>query len=121
MAASRKSPADATGRKAEELAEARAKELAERAQELTLLNPLPEVVDYTEPKPEEPQKPLESGIVSSSNVQVKGGRKVRLRVNTDLEECTIGRGNNYTFRRDQTYLVPLNVYEHLERLGYVWH
>lgn len=121
MAVSRKSPQDHTGRLAEELAEARAKELAERAHELTLLNPVPEVIDYTEPKPEEPEAPLESGIVTSSNVQVKGGRKVKLRVNTDLDECTIGRGNNFTFKRDQTYLVPQNVYDHLEEKGYVWH
>jgi hypothetical protein len=46
---------------------------------------------------------------------------VVLRVNTDLEDVTIGAGNNYTFMEGQAYRVPRHVYDHLEEKGYVWH
>lgn len=42
-----------------------------------------------------------------------------LRVNTDLEDITIGKDNHFTFRVGQPYKVPANVYEHLEEKGYV--
>lgn len=45
----------------------------------------------------------------------------KLRVNTDLENVTIGWGNNYSFFVGQKYKVPQHVYDHLEEKGYVWH
>ena len=44
-----------------------------------------------------------------------------MRVNTDLEDVTIGQGNHFTFREGVRYKVPAMVYDHLEEKGYVWH
>jgi hypothetical protein len=51
----------------------------------------------------------------------------RMRVNTTLEDVTVGKDpitqqlNNYTFEEGVTYKVPQHVYNHLDRLGYVYH
>lgn len=44
-----------------------------------------------------------------------------MRVNTDLEDITIGKDNHYTFREGVRYKVPAMVYSHLEEKGYVYH
>lgn len=49
------------------------------------------------------------------------GGTVEIRVNTDLEEVTIGAGTNFSFKEGQRYKVPQHVYDHLEEKGYVWH
>lgn len=43
------------------------------------------------------------------------------RVNTDLDDVTIGYGNTYSFVRGKTYTAPHSVYWHLESKGLVWH
>jgi len=106
LAASRKSPQDATGRKAALLAEANADKLAERAGEISTINPMPVVESDTE---------VTVGAVSVDTPTRK------MRVNTDLEQVTIGHGNNYDFYRGQTYTVPVEVYNHLDERGLVWH
>lgn len=110
MASSRKSPRDATGRKAVELAEKNAEALAERAGEISTINPLPEVIVEADV----------DDVEVSDTVEVKEAFRM-LRVNTDLEEITIGRGNIYTFKRGHKYKVPAHVYDHLEEKGYVYH
>lgn len=42
-----------------------------------------------------------------------------LRVNTDLEDITIGKDNHYTFRVGVPYKVKAHVYDHLAEKGYV--
>lgn len=43
------------------------------------------------------------------------------RVNTDLDDVTIGYGNTYSFKRGTVYTAPFSVYWHLESKGLVWH
>jgi len=42
-----------------------------------------------------------------------------LRVNTDLEDITIGKDNHFTFRVGVPYKVQAHVYDHLDEKGYV--
>jgi len=44
-----------------------------------------------------------------------------LRVNTDLEDITIGKDNHFTFREGVPYKVPRYVYDHLDEKQYVRH
>jgi len=44
-----------------------------------------------------------------------------IRVNTTLEDVTVGVGTSYTFEEGKQYRVPANVAAHLEEKGYVWH
>ncbi|GAA2322344.1 hypothetical protein GCM10010149_89400 [Nonomuraea roseoviolacea subsp. roseoviolacea] len=108
-AASRKSPRDATGRNAVKLAEENAELLAERAGQISTLNPMPEVV-FKDDEPEDADGVLKVGSTTR-----------RLRVNTDLEDIVVGQGNYFTFLRGREYTVPAHVYDHLEEKGYVYH
>ncbi|MEV4576034.1 hypothetical protein AB0K16_22590 [Nonomuraea jabiensis] len=114
MAASRRSPRDATGRRADELAEAHAETLAERAGEISTINPLPEVVVS------DADISADDEIELTSEVEVKVAYK-KMRVNTDLDDVTIGRDYQKTFKRGVEYKVPAFVYDHLEEKGYVYH
>ncbi|MDP9870331.1 MULTISPECIES: hypothetical protein [Streptosporangium] len=107
-ASSRKSPRDATGRAAVELAELHAEEIAANASRISTMTP-PTVVDYGDDE-----------LELSDTVEVSAATK-RLRVNTDLENITIGQGTDYTFLRGQTYTVPINVWNRLEEIGFVYH
>lgn len=42
-----------------------------------------------------------------------------MRVNTDLEDITIGKDNHYSFYVGTPYKVPAHVYQHLDEKGYV--
>jgi len=106
LAASRKSPRDYTGRKAQELAEKHAKEIEAMQGRLTTVA-VPEI---------------ESEEVVEDNTPIEvGSDMVKMRVNTDLEDVTIGQGNNFTFYRNRIYTVPKWVYNHLDEKGLVWH
>lgn len=52
--------------------------------------------------------------------KAEGARKV-IRVNTTLENVTIGVGTSYNFEEGKQYRVPAHVAAHLEEKGYVWH
>jgi len=107
----RKSPADYTGRQAEKLAEDRKDELDARKGKITTVAPTPVAPDNASE---------DDDIVFSYKVEANEPM-VRIRVNTDLEQVTIGYGNTYNFYRDRWYKVPKHVADHLERLGYVYH
>lgn len=49
---------------------------------------------------------------------IEGTRVIRVAV--DLEDVTIGAGNQYTFRRGKKYKVPKHVADHLEEKGLLW-
>jgi hypothetical protein len=100
-----------TGRKAALQAEAHAEELKTRAAQMSTVT-VASVPDYDE----EPS----GSEVAVGGVEV-GTPTKKLRVNSDLEDLTFGVGKNYNFYRGQTYTVPTQLWEHLERLGYVWH
>lgn len=46
---------------------------------------------------------------------------VEIRVNSTLENVTIGQGTDYTFEEGRRYKVPQHVADHLEERGLVWH
>jgi len=106
LAASRKSPRDHTGRKAIELAEKHAEEIAKNQGRITTVA-VPDIV-------------VEDVVEDDAPIEV-GSDMVKLRVNTDLEDVTIGQGNTFTFYRNKIYTVPKWVYDHLDEKGYVWH
>lgn len=47
--------------------------------------------------------------------------KKKMRVNTSLENVTIGHGTDYTFVPGQMYEVDEDVYRYLDEKGFVWH
>lgn len=47
--------------------------------------------------------------------------KVIVRVNTDLEDVTLGYGNQVSFIEGRKYRVPRWVAQHLEEKGLIWH
>jgi hypothetical protein len=60
-------------------------------------------------------------ILDAEGVVAKGPETRLIRVNSDLKDVTIGAGNLYTFLEGEKYRVPMNVADHLEEKGYVWH
>lgn len=105
----RKPAGDFTGRQAEKLAEQKQAELAERAGSISTINPIPEVISTIQ-EPERVESP----------VRVKTAT-VRFKVNTDLDDVTIGQGNIFTFKRGETYTASRHVYDHLEEKGLIYH
>lgn len=82
-----------------------------------------EVTDYSDgarlietPEPE-------AIVIGGDEPEIVGGedRSVIIRINTDLDDVTIGAGNNYNFKEGERYRVPVHVATHLEEKGYVWH
>lgn len=131
----RRSPMDATGAKRDQLAKEHQEELARRQAELTMQQQVEaqsdEVTDYSGEGPltmdvdSGAEETPEWQTVGETPIQEQGvldGKKaVVIRVNTDLEDVTIGAGNNYTFLEGQRYKVPLHVAQHLEEKGFIYH
>lgn len=138
---SRRSPADATGAKRDQLAKEHAEEVARRAGELTMNQQAvamsEEVEDATTAFGEsdpgavltmsedfaDDEQPQEWKTIGDAPVvdQADGQQAVVIRVNTTLEDVTIGAGTNFTFNEGQRYRVPIHVANHLEEKGYVYH
>ncbi|WP_020142223.1 hypothetical protein [Terracoccus sp. 273MFTsu3.1] len=107
-------PQDLTGRKKAELAATHAAEQKAAAQRMATITAEAKevkegVIDVSGPN---------SVVVDDVEVKVK---KTELRVNTLLENTTIGHGTNYTFEPGQKYKVEQHVYDYLDELGFVWH
>lgn len=134
----RRKPTDHTGAQREKLEREHAEELNRRAEELGMATQAAqaaseEVVDYSSGTDavRELGAAEELGLTASSDVVVVGGdepvivdsgeRSVEVRINTNLDDVTIGAGNNYNFKEGGRYRVPLHVAQHLEEKGYVWH
>lgn len=92
---------------------------------------LPEIVEgrTEEPQPasgerRDSQQQVRRQGAQAAAVEQREAPKVEqahrvMRVNTDLEDITIGKDNHYTFRVGVPYKVPAYVYEHLTEKGYV--
>ena len=135
----RKRPQDVTGRKAEELAAARAEELAEKAKHIAMVTAQTaaekdRTVDLTGDRPVEVEteddEPRDAaadvqGVQAASQVVAKPvavSEAYRvIRTNCDLEQVTIGHGTSWNFEQGVRYKVPKHVADHLEEKGLVWH
>lgn len=114
---------DMTGRiKADNTAE-HAAELEERAATMTMATAAiaaakDEVIDLTEPRPAPEAENV--GDVELSEVTVEDD-VVSFRVNTTLEQVTIGVGNHMDLVEGQQYRAPRWIYKHLDEKGVVYH
>lgn len=132
MPTQRKPPTDHTGNKRQQLEKEHADEIVRRQGEMAMIShaaaeAASEVVDMVKP-----DEPLTASAEDAPPAvwETVGGPEVRgpaddgtvvIRVNSDLEDVTIGAGNNYTFMEGQQYRVPAYVAAHLEEKGYVYH
>jgi hypothetical protein len=112
----RKRAGDLTGLKTQELQAKHAEELAEKANQLTMLQAASAA---------EREQPVDltggdTEVIQDGDAQVTVKRaKRRVRAMADVE-CTIGVGNNYTLEEGRTYDLPAHVADHLLEKGLVW-
>ena len=111
---------DVTGREREAQIKANAEALAERAGQISMATAVAaakletEVVDATTPSKLTVIDEVETvGVNLADDVQV-------IRVAEDLENVTIGAGNNYSFKAGQKYKVAKHVAVHLQEKGYLY-
>ena len=114
---------DFTGKVKEQNTAEHAKEIEERAAEIAMATASieaakDEVIDLTEQKPAPEVENV--GDVEISPITVEDD-VVSFRVNTTLEQVTIGVGNHYDFVEGQQYKAPRWIYKHLDEKGVVYH
>lgn len=114
---------DLTGKIKADNTAAHAKEIEERASEMSmatasLAQAKDEVIDLTAPKPAPEVESV--GDVEVSPITIEDDL-VNFRVNTTMEQVTIGAGNHYDFVEGQQYRAPRWVYKHLDEKGVVYH
>jgi hypothetical protein len=59
--------------------------------------------------------------VLDAGVEVHTDDTVVARVNTTIEDVTVGAGRHFSFQEGRKYKMPRDVYDRLEELGYIWH
>jgi hypothetical protein len=116
MAVNVGNPQDLTGRKKAQLEAELAEQRKEAASRMAMVTAQAEaakdeVIDLVGS-----EAPAEDGKTVSVAEPTK-----KMRVNTTLENVTIGHGTNYNFEIGQTYKVKESVYDYLDELGFVWH
>ena len=117
--ATKAKPTDATGRVREQLLEANIQAQADRANEMSMATAQAKialdtnVVDATVPDRQTVivDEPVTVGSPSDENVEI--------RVIQDIENMTLGVGNNYNFKAGQRYKVTKDVALHLKEKGYL--
>lgn len=115
--ASKVKPTDVTGRAREEALAANAEVLSQRAGEMSMATAaaaaaLEQTIDATQPD-------RQTVIVDEA---IKVGAQddvVEVRVVEDIENMTLGAGNNYSFKAGQKYAVTKPVAQHLKEKGYL--
>jgi len=100
-----------------------ANEVKERAATMTMATASieaakDEVIDLTAQKPAPEVESV--GDVEVSAVTVEDDL-VNFRVNTTMEQVTIGAGNHFDFVEGQQYRAPRWIYKHLDEKGVVFH
>lgn len=115
--ASKAKPTDVTGRVREQMLEENAEALQARANEMSMASAqaqakLNEVIDATVPDRQTVivDSPIEVGVQDETVV---------IRVVQDIENMTLGAGNNYNFKAGQKYSVTKAVATHLKEKGYL--
>jgi hypothetical protein len=112
-------PTDATGVMREKLLAENAEATAERASEMSMATAQAqikletEVIDATIPERQTVivDEPVTVGKASDDNVEI--------RVIENIENMTLGAGNNYNFKAGQKYKVTQQVAQHLKEKGYL--
>jgi hypothetical protein len=117
-----KRPADFTGITGERLAAQHAKEVALKAKEMSMLNQVAADEDAADVDYSEVHTPVFETDADGefTAIEIKPKNK-KIRVNSELEDVTVGHGNHYSFHPGPWYTVPENVAAHLEEKGYVYH
>ena len=115
--ASKVKPTDVTGRAREEALAANAEVLAQRAGEMSMATAaaqaqLDQVIDATVPD-------RQVVIVDETITVGSQNDAVEVRVVEDIENMTLGAGNNYSFKAGQKYSVTKAVAQHLKEKGYL--
>lgn len=111
-------PTDATGVMREKLMAEAAEAQADRAVEMSMATAQAkvkletEVIDATVPSR---QTIIVDEVVTVSNAD----DSVEVRVIEDIENMTLGAGNNYSFKAGQKYRVTKQVAQHLKEKGYL--
>jgi len=117
--ATKAKPTDATGRVREQLLADNAQAQADRAAEMSMATAQAkisldvDVIDATTPDRQTVivDEPVTVGAPSDENVEI--------RVIEDIENMTLGVGNNFNFKAGQRYKVTKAVALHLKEKGYL--
>ena len=111
---------DVTGRKREEQVKAFAEDQAARAVEMTMATAVKESKDATEVVDMTiPSVPTVLDEVVSVGVELADDTVV-VRVAENIENMTLGAGNNYSFEAGKKYKVAKHVATHLQEKGYLY-
>jgi hypothetical protein len=112
-------PTDATGVIREQLLEQNAEAMQERANGMSMATAQAkakletEVIDATVP---DRQTVIVDEIITVGN---PADDSVEIRVVENIENMTLGAGNNYNFKAGQKYKVTKQVAQHLKEKGYL--
>jgi hypothetical protein len=116
--ASKVKPTDVTGRARQAQLDENAQAIQEKAESMSMATATAqikletEVIDATIPD--------RQTVIVDSTIEVGGSdATVVIRVIEDIENMTLGAGNNYTFRAGQKYSVTQQVATHLREKGYL--
>jgi len=115
--ATKSKPTDVTGRKRESMVEANLDAIQEAANTMYMATAEAkvkletEVIDAT--------KPDRQTVIVDEPTIVSDDAEVVIRVVEDIENMTLGSGNNYNFKAGQKYKVTKHVAQHLQEKGYL--
>lgn len=114
MAVNVVNPQDLTGRQKAELEAKAAAERKDTAQRLSMV---------TAQAQAEKAGTIDLTTKESSDDEAISVAKPKktLRVNTKLEQVTVGHGTSYDFEVGQKYKVDADLYDYLDERGFVWH
>ena len=112
------SPTDTTGRTRAALAEQYEKEQSEKSKSMSMINAqekaiLEQPIDATVPNRE---TVIVDNVVELAS---EDEDRVEIRVVQDIDNMTLGKGNNYSFKAGQKYVVTRHVALHLKEKGYL--
>jgi chemotaxis protein CheY-P-specific phosphatase CheC len=111
-------PTDATGVIREQLLEQNAEAMQERANEMSMATAQAkakletDIIDATVP---DRQTVIVDEVITVGNSE----DSVEIRVVENIENMTLGAGNNYNFKPGQKYRVTKAVAQHLKEKGYL--
>jgi hypothetical protein len=111
---------DVTGRQREEQIKANAEALAARANEMSMATASQQYKDETEVTDLTiPSAPTVIDEIESVGVSLADDHVV-VRVAENIDQMTIGAGNNYSFETGKKYKVSKHVADHLREKGYLY-